>query len=580
MARNINGEIISDGNGTINDWQGKDEQKASYGSSVGNVTMIDLANLIMTKPSVVQMEQSNDARLYDVKNRTTAVSGIDYTMFTCSVNNVSDTTIVAEWLQSNGLWFNPIVDEQNISKIPFEKYFGWRYGNSSGIYAINFSSPSTYESDYNTINADRYYSLNIGVTIGGSSPMQFSWLRDGIFFGYHSCAIDENTVRMYTILFNDTKIKNILGTFTIETTPEPDETNGIPSLPFGGSGDIVKRKFDSITEPDTPTLGISTSGMYNVYRISETQLSGFASQLYHTTTPTPYEGTDVLEKINNTIEKLQYSVVDLVRGNLKDFVIDCHIIPVMPTTSATENIQIGGYTINNLAHPVTSDYVTINCGTIKVDSCYDGFEDYQTEYKLYLPFIGFVDLNPNYVANNYLTLKYRFNVIDGSCIAFLSSSIVPNSSNTSIVGVYNGSCCVHMPLTGADYSTIVSGMLQTVGNISTSVSTKNPLPAIGGGANLAQSMNSQKFAQSNNYNASGCFMGIRKPYLLVQRPTRNLATNFWNRKGGLLNSQFVLTNLKGSGYTVCENVDMTNFRNLDKDIQDKIKELLESGVYL
>ena len=580
MARNVNGEIISDGNGTINEWKSKEEQKASYGSSVGNVTSIDLANLIMTKPSVVQMDQSNDATLYNLKNGTTAVSGIDYTMFTCDVNNVSDTTIVAEWLQANGLWFNPISDEQNISKIPFEKYFGWYYGNSSGIYAINFSSPSTYDTDYNTIESDRYYSLGLPVTIGGSSPMQFSWLRDGIFFGYHSCAIDESSVRMYTILFNDTKIKNILGTFTLEKTPEPDETNGIPSIPFGGSGDIVKRKFDSITEPDTPSLGISTSGMYNVYRISETQLSGFASQLYRITTPTPYEGTDVLEKINNTIEKLQYSVVDLVKGNLKDFVIDCHIIPVMPTTSATENIQIGGYTINNLAHPVTTDYVTINCGTIKVDSCYDGFEDYQTEYKLYLPFIGFVDLNPNYVANNYLTLKYRFNVVDGSCIAFLSSSIVPNSSSTSIVGVYNGSCCVHMPLTGADYSTIVSGMLQTAGNIATSVSTKNPLPAVGGVANLAQSMNSQKFAQSNNYNASGCFMGIRKPYLLVQRPTRNLSANFWNRKGGLLNSQFALTNLKGSGYTVCENVDMTNFRNLDKDIQDKIKELLESGVYL
>ena len=102
MARNINGEIISDGNGTINDWKSKEEQKASYGSSVGNVTSIDLANLIMTKPSVVQMEQSNDARLYDVKSGTTAVSGIDYTMFTCSVNNKSDATIVAEWLKENG----------------------------------------------------------------------------------------------------------------------------------------------------------------------------------------------------------------------------------------------------------------------------------------------------------------------------------------------------------------------------------------------------------------------------------------------------------------------------------------------
>ena len=580
MARNINGEIISDGNGTINDWQAKEEQKASYGSSVGNVTSIDLANLIMTKPSVVTMEQGNDARLYDVKNRTTVVSGIDYTMFICSVNNSSDTTIVAEWLQANGLWFNPISDEQNISKIPFEKYFGWRYGNLSGIEDIYFSSPSTYDSDYNTMDADRYYSLGLGTSITGSSPMQFTWLRDGIFFGYHSCAIDESTVRMYTILFNDTKIKNILGTFTIEKTPEPDETNGIPSIPFGGSGDIVKRKFDSITEPDTPSLGISTSGMYNVYRISENQLQGFATQLYHLTETVPYEGSEILENIANTLERLYYGVIDTIKGNLKDFVIDCHIIPVMPTTSATENIQIGGYTINNLAHPVTSDYVTVNCGTIKVDSCYDGFEDYQTEYKLYLPFVGFVDLNPNYVANNYLTLKYRFNVIDGSCIAFLSSSIVPNSSSTSIVGVYNGSCCVHMPLTGADYSTIVSGMLQTAGNIATSVSTKNPLPAIGGFANLAQSMNSQKFAQSNTYNASGSFMGIRKPYLLIHRPARNLATNFWNRKGGLLNSQYKLSDLKNSGFTVCENVDMTNFKNLDSDIQDRIKNLLEKGVYL
>ena len=139
MARNINGEIISDGNGTIEDWKSKEEQKASYGSSVGNVTTIDIGNLIMTKPSVVRMTQDNDATLYDVKNGTTAVSGIGYTRFTCSVNNVSDTTIVAEWLQSNGLWFDTITDSQNISKVPFEKYFGWRHGNSSGIEDIYFS---------------------------------------------------------------------------------------------------------------------------------------------------------------------------------------------------------------------------------------------------------------------------------------------------------------------------------------------------------------------------------------------------------------------------------------------------------
>ena len=580
MARNINGEIISDGNGTITEWQSKEEQKASYGSSVGNVTIVDINKLIMTKPSVVQIKQDNDATLYDVKNKTTAVSGIGYTKFTCSVNNKSDTTIVAEWLQANGLWFNPITDSQNISKVPFEKYFGWRYGNSSGIEDIYFSSPSTYDSDYSTMNADRYYSLGLPVTITGAPPMQFSWLRDGIFFGYHSCTIDESSVRLYTIVFDDTKIKNILGTFTIEKTPEPDETNGIPSLPFGGAGDIVKRKFDSITEPDTPTMGISTSGMYNVYRISEDQLRGFASQLYHLTETTPYQGSEILEKMENTLERLYYGVIDTIKGNLKDFVIDCHIVPVMPSSNAKENIQIGGYTINNLAHPVTSDYVTINCGTIKVDSCYDGFEDYQTEYKLYLPFIGFVDLNPNYVANNYITLKYRFNVIDGSCIAFLSSSIIPNSSSTSIVGVYNGSCCVHMPLTGADYSTIVSGMLQTAGNIATSVSTKNPLPALGGVANLAQSMNSQKFAQSNNYNASGCFMGIRKPYLLIHRPTRNLATNFWNRKGGLLNSQYKLLDLKDSGFTICENVDIMSLGNIKTNQKEQIKNLLEKGVYL
>ena len=580
MARNINGEIISDGNGTINDWKNKEEQKASYGSSVGNVTMIDLENLIATKPPVVTVSHYNDGYLYDNKASVIAVSNIEHYYISCSANNQSDATIVAEWLQSNGLWFNTITDSNNIVKIPFEKYFGWYYGNSSGLYNINFSSPSTYNSDYATINADTYYSLSAGVSVGGASPMQFSWLRDENWFGYHSVEISTDSVTLHTVIFDNTKIKNILGTFTIEKTPEPDETNGIPSLPFGGAGDIVKRKFDSITEPDTPSLGISTSGMYNVYRISEDQLRGFASQLYHLTETTPYEGSEILEKMENTLERLYYGVIDTIKGNLKDFVIDCHIVPVMPSSNAKENIQIGGYTINNLAHPVTSDYVTIDCGTIKIDSCYDGFEDYQTEYKLYLPFIGFVDLNPNYVANNYLTLKYRFNVIDGSCIAFLSSSIVPNSSNTSIVGVYNGSCCVHMPLTGADYSTIVSGMSQTAGNIATSVSTKNPLPALGGVANLAQSMNSQKFVQSNNYNASGCFMGIRKPYLLIHRPTRNLATNFWNRKGGLLNSQYKLLDLKDSGFTICENVDIMSLGNIKTNQKEQIKNALEKGVYL
>ncbi|WP_254555309.1 hypothetical protein, partial [Salmonella enterica] len=80
--------------------------------------------------------------------------------------------------------------------------------------------------------------------------------------------------------------------------------------------------------------------------------------------------------------------------------------------------KIGFKTFNYNPNNVLSDYVIYNCGTLEIGEYYHNFLDYVgTRAKLYLPFIGFVNVNPEWFIGGRLQVKYHFNVIDGSCIA-------------------------------------------------------------------------------------------------------------------------------------------------------------------
>lgn len=573
--------------GDIEEWKSEKQQKGGSGITVP-MSIVDFATLVTSSPNASNVSHNNFT-LTETQG-SGSISGQDY-----YIGSYYDDNRIQPWLDSLGVsWYNYDYNTERFV-IPYGNFFQgidpkhpeicalYRNNKYNSFMNDTYTPTRDWAGGGSTSIADRYeqyYISLIGCQNDGKTYrgwVSYSYRVTTQQYDYHFC------------IWSIDSALNLLGSFTTEDTPVDDPQKGIPSLPIGAAGDVVTKALEEIQIPDKPVLGVSSLGTYNVYKVGLMDLTNFMSEIFHTTTRTNYSGNDFGELMATALINIDKGMNDLVKGDVTQFVVDTHIIPCTPETSAYTNIGIGGYITNSRGMPVTSDYIDVDCGAIRLGkgytTHYDSFQDMSTRLKLYLPFIGYVDLDNNLIWKvknqpQSIRVRYRFNVLDGSCMAFVSSGALGDGSTTSIIGVYSGSCCVHMPLTGANYSSVISGMIQTASGIATGLATGNPLTATMGIGNGLANLMKPNTTMSNSYNATSSFMGIRRPYLIIQKNTQNMPINFYERNGGLCMISYKLNDIKGSGFTKCANVDTNTFGNLKKHEKEELKRMLESGVYL
>lgn len=591
------------GAGVIEPWPTDYVQENATGqsSTISNVSWEKLSN----SPNTVY---KYDYDLYDRELGEYVQTGIE--MYTSSVTwNTSHEAL--EYIQNinvTGAVFDWDEPERPRFALPYNNMFYGCDASNGGqqvCYLYNIGNYGPYTRGENP---------RAKYSIGGTTSYKPYYMWNVVHFSYIATEIDgANYVGWITwsynnnenpeycafiwYLINQDKIINLLGNFTRGEVPRDENPQtGPASLPIGWAADVVNKYKDEVVIPDAPTLGVSTAGFVNVYEITPNALQGLAAALFRN-----YEDVEIPEFPDTTqnvndILKLGFKVIGVnsaVLTNINkqtldskylDYIIDCHIIPVRPNVALPTNLSIGGRTIYKQGNPVLQDYIDFNCGSISIGARYNNQFDFtNVSFKLYLPFIGFVTLNPSYCSPVdaskpvQLGVKYRFNVIDGSCLAFVTSSVLGYGTN-SIIGIYSGSCCVHMPITGSNYNSMISGMLNIASIGAQAV--KNPLSLLGNAGNLVDSVDQAthpSFESSNSYNASSAFMGVRYPYLVIERPTQAMPQNFFEREGARLNARKRLGDLKG--YAKCINADI-HFAGPDNDEKEEIKALLESGIYL
>ena len=134
---------------------------------------------------------------------------------------------------------------------------------------------------------------------------------------------------------------------------------------------------------------------------------------------------------------------------------------------------------------------------------------------------------------------------------------------------------MHMPITGLNYSSMVSGILGGAGTISSGLqegSVGTILRGLEQGA-LAR----PTLEQSNGYNAGMSFMCYRTPYLLIERPVASFSEKYPSEKGLPLNVTCTLNTL--SGFTVCENPILDGLKILPEE-KEMLLNLLTTGIIL
>lgn len=441
---------------------------------------------------------------------------------------------------------------------------------------------------YQAISNSRTETLNDGYTDFGMIAGQFT-LNANVYYGFGFALFRNgggNNIRAGAVLWGDTTaaFNTLMGgtvpgqKFSPEFGPESEPGGyGPGSGGAGGSGGPAPT-FDGTSDPwvDTPVKpGVLSFGLLHVYKCDAGALNNLGSELFPEITWPPSSGfSDLIEWLGMTLEAFSDSIWN---KNLIDYIVSVHLIPVDVTGGAMEDIKIGPRTMTGiLARPISTDVIEVDCGTVHIDEYYTNYVDYMTQCRVYIPFYGMVSIKPEYWQSADISLKYLWNVMDGSFIAKLYSTITRHQEPcTVLIGQYSGSACVHMPLSGSNYASMFAQLAGGMGGAAAGLATGNVAMAATSAMNYAGSIGGVgNMEQSNAYNASSAFYGHARPYLIIERPVSHFSSSYADECG----LPVLVTKRIGacSGLTIC-NDPILNFACPD-DEAEAIKAALKEGV--
>lgn len=301
-----------------------------------------------------------------------------------------------------------------------------------------------------------------------------------------------------------------------------------------------------------PVTSGSANGLWKVYNPSEGQLQAFGAWLW---------SSDIVDQIVKMI------------SNPMNAIIGLHALYATPATGGAQSIKAGYLDSGVSASVVTNQYTSIDCGSVIVPEVYKNALDYDyTNVSVYLPFIGIVPLNTREVMGSKISIRYRVDVLTGTCLATIS---VSRQSSNAVLYTFSGNCAVQIPLTSGNYGTLLTGLLSAVGGVATSVATGGAaLPAVAGvGSAIVNSRTN--VSRTGNLGSNAGALGVRIPYLIITRPIAYDAANYSNYYGYPANKTVTLSNV--SGFTRCKSVHVEGLP-ATKEEKTMIETALKAGV--
>lgn len=360
------------------------------------------------------------------------------------------------------------------------------------------------------------------------------------------------------------KFKSLIGGDIPEQEESPEF--GPAAEPAGYTGKATFDDHSDRVEFPTDPASVISLGFINVYKCDVNSLS----QLGETIFPDIAAAVDVPDAISKLSDAIWNS-------RLIDYVISVHVVPGNVTGGALEAIKVGTRTLQGImGRPISSEYFEVDFQSIHTDDIFENYADLNCTCKLFLPFYGYISLPPEAWNGGDIHVKYKFNVIDGSFMAYVESTSGYSKLN-SVIGQYGGTACVHIPTTGANYASMFSTLIGAGTQVAASAANGNAVGAASSLLNVAANMGAGGGIEgSGNYNASSSFMSMRKPFLLLELPVPQFSSRFEREHG--LPSYVSMSLATLTGFVQCDKPEIT-FSCTDEEAEE-IRKLLKEGVIL
>lgn len=326
---------------------------------------------------------------------------------------------------------------------------------------------------------------------------------------------------------------------------------------------LIGNKLDTPNPPDTGTGNTppvvlptgSAEALYKIYNPTQAEINSFGAWLWSS------NFVDQLLKVFN---------------NPMESIIGLHKIYASPIIGGRSNIKVGYLDSGVSSNFVSNQYTKIDCGTVNLQEYFGNVFDYSpyTSIELYLPCIGFVQLDAGNVMRSSINITYTVDVLTGACIAEVN---VKRDGSGGVLYSYSGNCASQYPLSSGSYMGIVSSVIGVAGSIVGTVASGGSLAPLALGATSGL-LNAKTHVQhSGSLSGNSGVMGGKIPYLVITRPQTNMAENYQHLQGIPSNTYVQLSACHG--FVKVKNVNVQNI-NAESEELEEIKTLLLDGVII
>lgn len=356
--------------------------------------------------------------------------------------------------------------------------------------------------------------------------------------------------------------------------PQPETGNQIQSKPQVNpetSPDtlldlIIKLIGNKLNTPNPPDTGTgntpsvvlptgSAEALYKIYNPTQAEINSFGAWLWSS------NFVDQLLKVFN---------------NPMESIIGLHKVYASPIIGGRSNIKVGYLDSGVSSNFVSNQYTKIDCGTVNLQEYFGNVFDYSpyTSIELYLPCIGFVQLDVGNVMRSSINITYTVDVLTGACIAEIN---VKRDGYGGVLYSYSGNCASQYPLSSGSYMGIVSSVIGVAGSIVGTVASGGSLAPLALGATSGL-LNAKTHVQhSGSLSGNSGVMGGKIPYLIITRPQTNMAENYQHMQGIPSNTYTQLSACHG--FVKIKNVNVQNIIAESGELEE-IKTLLLDGVII
>ena len=259
----------------------------------------------------------------------------------------------------------------------------------------------------------------------------------------------------------------------------------------------------------------------------------------------------------------------LINNNPIENIISCKSIP-FNISGTTQEISLGNVKTGVNGEKISQNFNKQTIGTVTIAEHYKNFLDYApyTNVIIYLPYIGFKELDTSLVMGKTLKIEYTLDVITGGCLAQIYVGKIRLYEFTGNIGV-------DIPITASNRAQVEGAYISAGIGVVGSAMNGN---AIGVADSIIGAATSQYHYSGTGNPSPSCVASTNRTcYVVIDRPQYQPLNAFNHTRGRMCCLSKTIGSL--NGYTVCDkNVDISGVSATDEE-KEEIVNILSSGFF-